>query len=177
MSYIQHFPRERDCYVLFKGDTYTVAVSSAMATQGWQGGQGVKWDDSPIDEFIVTFSDGIYGGFMLWGSNESSDQFVSMTGNQPLYGFGTFCAGGWIIATRTFEQYTYASRIGGGPLVPIVYTVGQRILFSRRGYWSIEDEWSQAPLDPRRPNTFFVGSVVQLPLPINNNYIVLQTSI
>lgn len=177
MTFTQEFPRTRDCYVLFKGDTYTVSVSQAMAAQGWQGGQGVQWDDSAQDEFIVTFSDGIYGGFMLWGSNEPSDQFTSMTGAQPLYGYGTFCAGGWIIATRTFEQYTYASRTGGGPLVPIVYQVGRRVLFSRRGLWTVEDEWSQAPLDPRRPNTYYIGSVVQAPSPDNNNYITLQTSI
>ena len=177
MTFIQEFPRTRDCYVLFKGDSYTVSVSQAMATQGWIGGQGVKWVDSPHDEFIVTFSDGIYGGFMLWGSNESSDQFTSMTGAQPLYGYGTFCAGGWVIATIAFEQFNYASRSGGGPLVPILYTVGQRVLFSRRGYWTNEDEWSQAPLDPRRPNTYFIGNVVQSPAPENNNYIVIQTSI
>jgi hypothetical protein len=147
-----------------------------MATQGWQGGQGVRWGDSLRDEFIVTFSDGIYGGFMLWGSNEASDQFTSMTGAQPLYGYGTFCAGGWIIATRTFEQYTYASR-QAGPLVPINYAVGQRVVFSRRGFFTNEDEWSQPPIDPRAPNGYFVGSVVQLPTPENNNYITLQTSI
>lgn len=176
MTFIQEFPRTRDCYVLFKGDSYTVSVSQNMATQGWVGGQGVKWVDSDQDEFIVTFSDGIYGGFMLWGSNESSDQFTSMTGAQPLYGYGTFCAGGWVIATIAFEQYTYASR-QSGPLVPIIYTVGQRVLFSRRGYWTNEDEWSQAPLDPRRPNTYFIGNVVQAPAPENSNYIVIQTSI
>jgi hypothetical protein len=173
---IQKFPRDRDCYVLSKGDSYTVSVSQVMAVQGWQGGQGVRWDDSPRDEFIVTFSDGIYGGFLLWGSNESSDQFTSITGSQPLYGYGTFCAGGWVIATRTFEQYTYASR-QVGPLVPIIYTVGQRVLFSRRGFFTNEDEWSQIPLDPRRPNSYFVGNVVQAPVSENNNYITLQTSI
>jgi hypothetical protein len=147
-----------------------------MATQGWVGGQGVRWADSTQDEFIVTFSDGIYGGFLLWGSNEPSDQFTSMTGAQPLYGYGTFCAGGWIIATIAFEQFTYASRTGGGPLVPIIYTVGQRVLFSLRGLFTNEDEWTPSG-DPRAPNTYFIGNVVQAPAPENNNYIVLQTSI
>jgi len=177
MTFVQEFPRDRDVYTLFRGDSYTVAVSQDMATQGWQGGQGVKWVDSPQDEFIVTFSDGVYGGFLLWGSNESSDQFTSMTGAQPLYGYGTLCSGGWLIATRTFEQYTYASRIGGGPLIPITYTVGQRFLFSRRGLFTNEDEWSQSPVDPRAPNTFYIGSVVQPPTTDNNEYIVIQTSI
>jgi hypothetical protein len=135
----------------------------------------VKWDNSPLDEFIVTFSDGIYGGFILWGSNESSDQFTSMTGAQPIYGYGTFCSGGWIIATRTFEQYTYASR-QAGPLVPLVYTVGQRVLFSRRGYFTNEDEWTPSG-DPRAPNEYFIGNVVQAPSLDNNNYVTIQTSI
>jgi hypothetical protein len=176
MTFIQEFPRTRDCYVLFKGDSYTVSVSQGMMLKGWQGGQGVSWVDSSQDEFLVDYSDGIYGGFLLWGSNESSDEFTSMTGAQPLYGFGTFCAGGWLIATRTFEQYTYASRTGGGPLVPIFYSVGQRFLFSLRGLFTNEDEWTPSG-DPRAPNTFYIGSVVQAPSADNNNYIVLQTSI
>jgi hypothetical protein len=175
MTFIQEFPRTRDCYVLFKGDAYPVAVSQSMATQGWQGGQGVRWIDSPQDEFLVDYSDGIYGGFLLWGSNESSDDLTSMTGAQPLYGYGTFCAGGWLIATRTYEKYTYASR-QVGPLVPINYVVGVRVLFSIRGLFTIEDEWTPSG-DPRAPNTFYIGSVVQAPSADNNNYIVLQTSI
>lgn len=176
MAFAQEFPRTRDCFVLFKGDAYTVSVSQAMAAQGWQGGQGVQWVDSPNDEFLVTTSDGLYGGFMLWGSNEPSDQLVSMTGSQPLYGYGVLCAGGWLIATRTFEQYTYASRTGGGPLVPLVYRVGQRLVFSLRGYWTQEDEWTLSG-DPRAPNGFFIGNIVQAPSPENNNYLTLQTSI
>jgi hypothetical protein len=175
MSFIQHFPRDRDCYVLFKGDSYTVSVSENMMLNGWQGGQGVQWVDSDIDEFIVDYSDGIYGGFMLWGSNETSDQYTSLTGNQPLYGFGTFCAGGWLIATRTYEKYTYASR-QVGPLVPINYTAGVRVLFSLRGLWTIEDEWTPSG-DPRAPNGYYIGSVVQPPTTDNNEYIVIQTSI
>jgi hypothetical protein len=175
MSFIKKFPRERDCYVLFKGDAYPVSVSAGMKLNGWQGGQGVRWIDSPIDEFLVDYSDGIYGGFMLWGSNESSDQFTAATENQPLYGFGTFCAGGWLIATRTYEKYTYASR-QVGPLVPIVYEVGSRVLFSVRGHWTNEDEWTPSG-DLRAPNGFYVGSVVQEPIPENNEYLVIQTSI
>jgi hypothetical protein len=175
MTFNLNFPRERDCYVLFKGDAYPVAVSQAMRANGWQGGQGVQWINSPLDEFLVTYSDGLYGGFMLWGSNEDSDKYASLTGNQPLYGFGTLCAGGWIIATRTFERYTWASR-QAGPLVELNYVVGERVRFSLRGFWTKEDEWALS-VDPRGANGYFIGSVVQAPSADNNHYVILQTSI
>ncbi len=175
MSFILEHPRTRDCYTLFKGDSYTVAVNQAMATSGWAGGQGVMWVDSPRDEFIVGISDGLYGGFMLWGSDEPSDQFTGMTGNEPLYGFGTMCSGGWLVSTLAFEKYTWASR-QAGPLVPIVYTVGMRLRFSLRGYWTPADEWTESG-DPRAPNNFFVGSIIQAPSVDNNDYLTLQTSI
>lgn len=169
------FPRDRDCHVLVKGDAYPVSISNSLRTLGWGGGQGVQWVDSSIDEFLVDFSDGLYGGFLLWGSNEPSDQWVSLTGNQPLYGFGTFCAGGWVIATRTFERYTYASR-QAGPLVSNAYVVGERLRFSLRGLWTREDEWTLSG-DPRAPNEFFIGSVVQTPSIDNNFYLTVQASI
>lgn len=170
--------RTRDVVALFKGDAFTVMVDDAMRAGGWQGGQAVKWVDSPRDEFLVTYSDGLYGGIMLWGSNEPADQFISMVEQQPTYGYGVLGVGGWLMATRTFEQFTYASRTGGGPLVPIVYTVGQRLLFSLRGFWTNEDEWT-ASGDPRAPNGYYVGSVVQAPAPnaVGELYMTLQTSI
>ncbi len=172
MPFVQEFPRERDCYVLFKGDAYTVAVSQDMQTNGWQGGQGVQWADSLKDEFLVTYSDGLYGGFMLWGSNEDSDQYVSFVENQPTYGFGVICAGGWLISTRTFERYTYASR-QAGPLVELTYGAGERVRFSLRGFWTKEDEWTLSG-DPRAPNTFSVGYVAKEPV---NGYLAVHTSI
>jgi len=175
MAFPLVYPRERDCYVLFKGDAYAVAISQAMQTQGWQGGQGVQWADSTKDEFLVTYSDGLYGGFMLWGSNESSDQYAAFTENQPTYGFGVLCAGGWLISTRTFERYTYASRLSG-PLVELSYIVGERVLFSLRGFWTKEDEWTLSS-DPRGSNGFYIGSVVQAPSAANGYYITIQTSI
>jgi hypothetical protein len=170
--------RTQDVVVLFRGDAYTVMVDPTMRTNGWHGGQGVQWLDSNLDEFLTTYSDGLYGGFMLWGSNEPSDQFVSTQEQQPQYGYGVLCLGGWLIMTRTFERYTYASRVGGGPLVPLTYQVGQRILFSLRGYFTVEDEWSAAG-DPRAPNGYYVGSVVQAPTQNNQGeyYVTLQTSI
>jgi len=170
--------RNRDVVALFRGDAYTVMVSDAMRTGGWQGGQAVRWVDSDKDEFLVTYSDGLYGGFLLWGSDETSDRFISIEEQQPAYGYATFCTGGWLMMTRTFEQYTWASRNSGGPLVPLTYTVGQRVRFSLRGYWTIEDEWT-ASADPRGANDYYVGSVVQSPTPNKKGelYLTLQTSI
>jgi len=172
------FNPTRDVVVQFKGDSYTVSVDSAMRTKGWVGGQGVKWVNSGQDEFLVSFSDGLYGGFMLWGSNESSDQFVATEEQQPTYGYGTFCAGGWLIQTVAFERYTWFSRTFGGPLVPIVYIIGQRLVFSLRGLFTNEDEWTLSG-DPRAPNGFFIASVVDVPQPNARGvfYITVQTSI
>ena len=169
------FIRTRDCVVHFRGDAYPVAISDALATQGWSGCQGVMWTDSPEDEFRVTFSDGIYGGFLLWGSDETADKFTGMTGNQPLERYAIFCAGGWLLSTCTYEKYTWASR-QLGPLVEITYTVGERLRWSNRGLLTNEDEWTLT-LDPRMPNNYFVAYVVQVPRPENNDYLVLQMAI
>jgi hypothetical protein len=168
-------PRTRDCIAIYKGDAYPVTVSDVMATQGWRGGQGVKWMASSKDEFLVTFSDGLYAGFMLWGSDEISDQFTAMTRNQPAYRFGTCCAGGWIILTTSFERYTWLSR-QAGPLVEINYHGSDRLLFSNRGFWTTEDEWTLSG-DPRAPNSYFIGFVMQPPTPENGHYMTIQTSI
>jgi len=175
MPVSQQFPRDRDCYVLNKGDTFPVLISAAMASGGWQGGQGVRWIDSPKDEFAVTYSDGTFGGFFFWGSNEPSDQFTSITGQQPVYGYGVVGMGSWVVSTRTFEQYTYASR-QAGPLVPISYSPQDRLRFSLRGYWTKEDEWTLSG-DPRAPNGNFCGIVVHVPSADNNFYITVQTTL
>lgn len=169
------YPRTRDCITLYKGDAYPVAISDAMLATGWQGGQGVMWSDSIRDEFQVTFSDGLYGGFCLDGSNESSDQLISLVGSQQAYRYVTFCAGNWVISTRTFERYTWASR-QSGPLAEIAYQPGDRLLFSLRGLWTKEDEWTLSS-DPRGANTYYIGSVAQVPSADNSYYMVIQTSI
>lgn len=168
-------PRSRDCIILFKGDAYPVTVSDAMASGGWQGGQGVQWVASNKDEFLVTYSDGYYAGFMLWGSDESSDQFTAMTRNQPFYRFATVGAGGWQISTRSYEKYTYASR-QAGPLVPITYSASDRLVFSLRGFWTKEDEWTLAG-DPRAPNAYFIGFVSQAPSAATEFFMGIQVSI
>jgi hypothetical protein len=167
--------RTRDCVILLKGDAYPVTVSPAMATGGWKGGQGVQWVASSKDEFLVTYSDGLYAGFLLWGSDEPSDQFTAITRNQPAYQFTTIGAGGWLIMTTAFEQYTYASR-QSGPLVPITYSASDRLVFSLRGYWTNEDEWTLAG-DPRAPNTYFIGFVIQPPTSNTSQFLTVQVSI
>lgn len=169
--------RNKDVVVLFKGDCYTVSVDQAMVDGQWAGGQGVKWTQATTDNFLVTYSDGLYGGFILEGSNEDVDQFISYVDQQLIYRYGVLCAGGWLIMTRTFELYTWASR-QVGPLVPNVYTVGSRLRFSLRGLFTSEDEWTLSG-DPRAPNTYFIGTVVQAPIlnPRGIPYLTVQTSI
>lgn len=168
-------PRSRDCLILVKGDAYPVTVSDAMAVGGWQGGQGVQWAASSKDEFLVTYSDGLYAGFMLWGSDEAADQFTAQTRNQPFYRFATVGAGGWHISTRSYERYTWASR-QAGPLVPLTYNASDRLVFSLRGYWTKEDEWTLSG-DPRAPNAYFIGFVSQPPSAATEFYMSVQVSI
>lgn len=165
--------RTRDVIVLTKDVAMPVMLDSALVTAGWAGGQGVTWTDSPNDEFLVTFSDGQFGGFLLWGSNEDSDQFISMTENQPTYAFGVMGQGSWLITTRIFEQFTLQSR-NVGPRVENTWTVGTKVLFSLRGLFSPQDEWA-IDGDPRAPNRNFVGVIVQPPRTNNSNYVMIQT--
>lgn len=166
--------RTRDCVVHSKGDAYSVKVVGELLN-GWRGCQGVMWSDIP-GEFAVTRSDGLYGGFLLWGSDEPSDAYTSISLQQPAYGYAILCAGGWLISTPVYEAYTLSSRMGGGALVPNVYTARERLVFSNRGLWTREDEWSIVG-DPRGPNSYYVASVVQAPSVKNNWNLVLQTSI
>jgi hypothetical protein len=85
-------------------------------------------------------------------------------------------AGGWMISTSTYEKYTYLSRIGLGPLVPIVYTESDRLLFSLRGYWTNEDEWTLSG-DPRAPNGYYIGFLSQIPSVITSDYMTIQVGI
>lgn len=167
--------RSRDVVTLVKGQTFPVGLSTHLLTAGWAGGQGVMWIDSPYDVWQVDFSDGTPNGFLLWGSNESADQFSAYTQNQPTYDFAVLCYGTWVITTSTYEKYTYASRIAGPPFVPIVYNPSDRLRFSLRGLWTNEDEWTLSG-DPRAPNRFFVGYVIEPPATYNNNYLMFQTT-
>jgi hypothetical protein len=160
--------RGRDCVVFGKGDAYAVAVNSAMLAGGWAGGQGVQWVDSIDDIFTVTYSVGLYGGFLIWGSDESADQYVSSTRSQLVYGTAVMMAGNALISTSSYEKYTYASRIGPGPLVPLVYIAGEPLYFSLRGLWTKEKEVA---------SNFFTGFVAQVPKPINQFFLGIQTGL
>jgi hypothetical protein len=167
--------RSRDVVVFWKAVTFTVEVPESAAVSGWRGGQGFNWLQPPQDGLLATISDGVFGGFALWGSDESSDEFTAMTRNMPTYRFAVIGAGGWIISTSTYERYTYASRMAG-PLVPIVYNASDKLRFSLRGYFTSEDEWTLSG-DPRAPNLNYVGSVAQRPVPSRNNYLTVQVII
>lgn len=168
--------RTRDVVVITKGCAYTVRASNALISSGWPGGQGLAWVDGPGTEFQVTFADGgRSAGFALWGSNEDSDRFTSMTEQQPAYGYLVLGSGSWIISTLSFEVYTYNSRVVP-PLVPITYLPGQKLFWSLRGLWTIEDEWSLSG-DPRAPNDDPVGFVAQPPSSYNDQYLTIQTTL
>jgi hypothetical protein len=166
--------RGRDCILYFYGDRQTVVVADAMVTGGWAGGQGVQWADSPLDERVVTYSTGLYGGFLIWGSNEPGDDFTAMTRSQPHYRYATMFSGGCLIGTTSYERYTYTSRTGPGPLVPLTYLPNDVLYLSRRGLWTNEDEMTPAG-DPLAP-AFFTGFVAQIPKPANAYYLHIQTS-
>jgi hypothetical protein len=166
--------RSRECVVFYYGDRQTVVVSQAMVDGGWPGGQGVQWADSSVDERLVSYSIGLYGGFLVWGSNEPGDDFTAITRQQPTYRYATMFSGGCLISTSTYERYTYASRTGPGPLVALVYGPNDLLYLSLRGIWTKEDELTlsgnlQAPC-------FFTGFVAQVPSVSNRFFLGIQTS-
>ncbi len=165
--------RSRDCVIFGKGPAHNVAVDDNLIAGGWPGGQGAQWVASEADEPTVTYSSGLFGGFLIWGSDESADQYTAMTGNQLVYGHAVMMTGRAVISTSSYERYTYESRIGGGPLVPLIYTAQQTLYFSLRGLWTYEDELvlSGSPLQPAR----LTGVVCQVPKIINEFFLGLQT--
>jgi hypothetical protein len=168
-------PRTRDVIVFTKDLSFPVMVEEVMTRGGWPGGQGVAWASSASDNFLVTYSDGTYGGFLLWGSDESADQYIAQTRNQPTYNFGVACFGTWVISTAAYERYTLESR-RAPPLVANSYSVGQRLRFSLRGLLTPQDEWSIAG-DSRAPNDFLVATVIQAPSGQNNQHLMVQTAL
>jgi len=167
--------RSRDCIVFSKGEAHPVTIDASMLTTGWPGGQGVQWIDSDLDEFVVTYSQGLFGGFLIWGSDESADAYVASTRNQIVYRTGVMMAGNAVLSTSSYERYTYASRIGGGALVPLVYAPKDPLYFSLRGLWTKEDELtlSGSPLAP----AFFTGFTIQPPMPVNQFFLGIQASL
>jgi len=168
--------RARDAVVFFYGDRQTVTVDSTMVNLGWPGGQGVQWVDAPagVDDRVVSFSKGLYGGFLIWGSDEVGDKFTAMTRQQPYWRYATMFSGGCLISTTSYERYTYASRLIGPPYVPLVYAPNDILYLSLRGLWTKEDELTLSG-DPLAP-AFFVGFVSQVPKPVNSFFLGIQTS-
>jgi hypothetical protein len=164
--------RTRDCVVYFKDDSTTVTVDDALAQQGWPGGQGVQWVDPASDDFIVTFSRGFFGGFLVWGSDEAGDDHTAITRNQPHYRFATMLWGAALFSTSTYERYTWASR-QVGPLVPLSYSPDQRLYLSLRGLWTNEDELTLSG-DPDAPSPL-AGIVARIPKALNDYYLGVQT--
>lgn len=168
--------RTRDVIVFYKDLTVTVDVTDLDARDGWVGGQGFNWTAATDDRLLVTKADGLAAGFALWGSDETSDAFTAMTQNQPAYRYVVLAMGGWIISTANYEKYTYASRTGGGPLVPISYAASDRLVFSLRGLFTKEDEWALSA-DPRGSNGNIYGVVTQRPIAERNWHLGVQVMI
>jgi len=166
--------RGRDCTIFIKGDAHVVTIGPEMLANGWIGGQGAQWEDSDTDDRVVTYSLGLYGGFMIWGSDEMADQYTALTKNQLVYGTGVMMAGRALISTLAYEKFTYASRIGGGALVALQYRPHDILFLSLRGLWTKEDELTLSgnPLAP----AFFTGFVCQVPKANNQFQLGIQTS-
>lgn len=164
--------RTRDVVVLVRDADLPVMLDASMVQTGWVGGQGVEWTGSAAP--TVRISDGLWGGLMLWGSSESSDQWVGLTESQPQYQAGTILIGGWVVSVKWYERYTYVSRMSGGDLVPLIYNENDRVRLSRRGLITIEDEWDLSG-DPRGQNDWYMGVVVQAPNSRNDQYLTLET--
>jgi len=131
---------QRDCSVFHKGDSMPAKIDAAMAARGWPGGSFVRWIDDGSGEPCVTLADGRYCGFSPWGSNEPADQYTSMTQTNPKNRFITLFFGGNYAATTSYERYTYISRNGPGPLVPLVYAPQQFLYVSENGLITNQDE-------------------------------------
>lgn len=165
--------RNRDVVIFRKGDGTTVRAAPSMVSTEWVGGQGIEWFDVGEDDVTVQITDGVGGGFILWGADEDSDRFTGMTRNQPVYEFVVVGLGGWLISTRSFEQFTFATRGLPSP-TPIVYQAQELLFFSLSGLWTNEDEWTLDG-DPRAPNENIMGVVAQVPASANNNYLAIHT--
>jgi hypothetical protein len=154
------YTTERELSVFHKGDTMPMKIDSAMASAGWSGGTFVRWVDDGTGEPCVTIADGRYCGFTPWGSDEPADQYTSMTPSQTRYKYITLFFGGNFVATTSYERYTYISRHGPGPLVPLVYAPQDFLYVSENGLPTVEDE-SDPAVNPG--HTFPNGDPIVVP--------------
>lgn len=165
----------RDCTVYFSGDRQTCGVSDSLVASGWPGGLGVQWCESGSPDIrMVERSTGLYGGFLIWGSDEEADKNLSSSGQMPHIRYATILMGGSLMHVTTFERYTWASRQSGN-LVPLEYQAQDALYFSSSGYWTKEDEMTLRG-DPAAP-AFFTGFVAQIPKASNQWRLGIQTGL
>ncbi len=162
----------RDCIVYFKDDAYTVIPDDTLVQAGWPGGQGVQFSGCVSEGFLVKFSRGHFGGFLVWGSDETGDRYTGVTRNQLHYRFATMLSGAALMSTSSYERYTWASR-QAGPLVPLVYQTNEKLYLSLRGLWTNEDELSLSG-DPKAPASL-AGIAAQAPKTENSLFLGIQT--
>ena len=174
----------RDLVVQRKGVTVPVKIDSSLIASGWQGGQLGRWVDDPTGDPTVSIADGRYAGIFLWGSNETADQYTSMTDSFRRYGYTVLLWSSNWFYTRVYERYGYMARHSLGPNVPLVYNPGEAIFVSENGKITKENE-SDFSLYP--PHSFPNGDPIVVPFnnfgflatapkPATNDYISVQTS-
>lgn len=157
----------RDVVTFVKGTTIPVNLSPSLLS--WSGGQGVVWVPSILTNPTVGVGDCRSMGFLIVGSEEANDLYTAQQLRQPTYRSGVLAIGGWIAAFRTFERYTYASRLGG-PLAENVFTPNQVLYWSLRGLLTVEDELTLSGA-PSAPNQNIVGVVLESPKASNSFYL------
>ena len=104
------------------------------------GGTFVRWIDDGSGDLTVTKANGVYCGFIAFGSSESGDQLTALTNQNTHYRYAILNFGGNVIYTRTYERFTYQSRHGLTPPTPLVYTANQALYVSENGKMTTEDE-------------------------------------
>lgn len=179
------YTTERELSVFHKGDSMPMKINAAMAAAGWAGGTFVRWVDDGSGEPCVTIADGRYCGFSPWGSNEPADQYTSMTPSQARYKFITLFFGGNFVATTSYERYTYISRHGPGPLVPLVYAPQDFLYVSENGLPTVEDESNPAVNpgglfpngDPIVVPFLYFGIVAVAPSALTDDRLYMQTNV
>ena len=174
----------RDLVLLHKGDSITVKIDSTLVASGWEGGQFVRWYADGTGELNVRLANGVYCGFLPFGSDELADQFTALTDSDVTYLKAVMYFGGNVFYTRTYETETYQSRHGMVPYTPITYTASQSLYISENGKITNEDE-SDAAVNPGGlfpdgspilvPFVFF-GVVAVPPVTNSRNYLGVQTN-
>lgn len=157
----------RDVVTFVKGTT--IPVNLAPSLLSWTGGQGVVWVPSILADPTVGVGGCGSMGFLLVGSEEANDLYTAQQQRQTTYKSGVLGVGGWIAAFRSFERYTYASRLGG-PLVENVFSPNQQLFWSLRGLLTVEDELTLSG-SPSAPNQSVVGVVIDPPKASNSFYL------